>query len=576
MVGGWVVLAVVVVAGTQACNAIWAFANPAPHHWDNADYLDQAYADSWAYRFGGPEYDPEHHPGVRRFGWVGVWDSILHRDVQRPPGYRVVSLPFVYLQTAVLPTLRAVSLAVFWATLYVIYRTGRAALPGPVGVAAGALSAALVAVYLEVGWSVRVYGTEYTLYLAVAAMLLCVARATRPAGLTHGTWVGLGLALGLGVLSKLSFLMLAAPVGALAGVLVLTGRLPGLTMRRLVGAAGVGAAIDYPYYRYHIWSVVNYGRAMTRFARHSLGQRGVALVHDWLSLHCNEGMGPRAFFLLVGIGGVSAGVLIVRAATPVFGGGRQGRPPSVEPARPYGPPLKGEVAPALWTAAFGIVAGVPLLVYQLTASVSDNVRHMTPAYLPITVAVVVAAGAAGVLASWWSWPVLAAAAVTLPVQVARDFFPLTTTADDVWDWEELYRIVHDDRHLPLPLVGRVGNYGQFNEPAVVAPWYRRGDWADCRWLWRAEFGPFDWAAVERELDDPKFPLAVVVTVLGVEVPKDASRLAEPVAVDNGHNAAFADHMAREPGWVPAGRFPIGVVHRGEVVVFVRSGSGPSP
>ena len=105
MVGGWVVLAVVMGAGTQACNAIWAFANPAPHHWDNADYLNQAYADSWSYRFGGPAYAPEHHPGVRRFGWLGVWDSILHRDVLRPPGYRVASLPFVYLRTGTLPTL---------------------------------------------------------------------------------------------------------------------------------------------------------------------------------------------------------------------------------------------------------------------------------------------------------------------------------------------------------------------------------------------------------------------------------------------------------------------------------------
>ena len=97
---------------------------------------------------------------------------------------------------------------------------------------------------------------------------------------------------------------------------------------------------------------------------------------------------------------------------------------------------------------------------------------MTPAYLPLTVAAAVAAGASGVLAAWWSWPVLLAVARPAVQQVGHDFVPLTTTADDVWDWTPLYTICQA-HGLRWPLIGRVGNAGQFNEPAIIAPWAER-------------------------------------------------------------------------------------------------------
>lgn len=551
VVAAWVAVTVAVLLGTQACNAIWAFANPAPHHWDNADYLNQAYADSWAYADGAlPEYDHKRFPGVHRAGLWGVWDSILHLDVNRPPAYRVVSLPLVYLPTRTLPTLRAASLAAFWLTLYLVYRTARTAVAGPAGVAAGAVAAALCSAYLEVGWAARIYGTEYTLYLAVAAMVYCYARAARPAGRTHGTWVGLGFALGLGALSKLSFVLLAAPAGGLALILILSRRMPGLTVARLLGAAAIGAVVSYPYYRYHLPSALGYAKSMTGFERHALHRRGLDLVRAWLSLHCNEGMGPGAFLTLAGLAAAAAAVWGVAAA-------RRRAPADVE------------ARPALVTAAVGLAAGVPMLLFQLGFSDSDNVRHMTPAYLPITVAVAVAA--APVLARWLSWPVLGVVAFALFGQVSRDFFPLTTTPDDVWDWEPLYRIVHDEHGLRFPYLGRVGNYGQFNEPSLEAPWRRRGDWAVSHWLWRAEDGPLDWPAAQAEL--VRLKIQVVVTAPGFTAPADGSRLPEPVRRDNADNAAFAAHMAREPGWLPPERFPIGTVNKAEVWVFVRDPRG---
>ncbi len=514
VVVGWLLLAAAVVFVSQLSNTMWAFANPAPHHWDNADYLNFAYGDLWASRFGGPD----NH----LTGWRGVYDSVVNADHDRPPGYRIASLPFVFLGTRMLPTLRAVSLLVFWATLAVMYRTAVVAVPGPGGQAAGAVAAVLASIYLEVGWSVRVYGTEYTLYLAVATMLWCLARALRPGRRPGWTWAWLGLSLGLGILSKMSFLFLAGPVGLVVLAMSLTGRLPGLPVGRLCAAAGVGAAMAFPWYRYHLFTAYHYGQDMTQFSRHSLHKHGLNLIGAWLALHTNEGMGPRAAYVLLGLAVAALVAGTVRWWWRVeHGGGRR-------------PPL----SPAGWTVVLALAQGVPLLAFQLLFSASDNTRHMTPAYLPLTVAAAVAAGSAGVLAAWWSWPLLVAAAIPSIQQVGHDFVPLTTTADDVWDWDPLYRICQA-HGMQFPFVGRVGNAGQFCEPAIIAPWKSRGDWAVSRWLWRKEDGPFDWSAVEPLLADRQ----VVVTAPRFAVPTDHSMLADPLQQDNAYNQAFADRMS---------------------------------
>ena len=554
VVVGWLVLAGAVVFVSQLSNTMWALGNPAPHHWDNADYLNFAYRDYWASWFGGPSLvgTPPHHMA----GWRGVYDLVINADPNRPPGYRVVSLPFIFLGTRMLPTLRAVSLLVFWATLWVTYRTAAVALPGPAGRASGAAAALLLSIYLEVGWSVRVYGTEYTLYFAVALMLWCFARAARPdlwaGGRRPGwTWVWLGLALGLGILSKMSFLFLAGPVGLLVLVLSIARRLPGLPLGRLVGAGIIGLVMAFPWYRYHLFTAYHYGQDMTQFSRHSLHKHGLDLVAAWFTLHANEGVGPRAGGILVGLGVLGVFVAGGRWWQRVESGG-------VQPGQLF------DWSPAGWTVLIALAQGLPLLAFQVLFSSSDNTRHMTPAYLPVTMAAAVGAGMAGVLSAWWAWPVLVAAAVPAVQQVGHDFVPYTNTPDDVWDWDPVYQICQ--RHgLRFPFIGRVGNAGQFNEPSITAPWARRGDMAFCAWLWRKEDGGFDWPAVEAELADRQ----VVLTAPRFAVPSDHSMLADPLQQDNAYNQAFADHMLHEPGWLPPEKFDIGVVNKATVWVFVR-------
>jgi hypothetical protein len=577
---GWIAAGVLIVFTTQLCNTIWAISNPAPHHWDNADYLNMAWQDYWSYQYGGPVADPVHHPDVHRTGVRGVWDSLLHNDPNRPPGLRVVSLPFVFLGTKMLPTLRMMSLLCFWLTLWLVYKTVRTVVPGPGGITAAIAAIMALSLDLEVGWSIRVFGTEYVLYLSVALAMYALARAAVSENRSHWTWILLGLSLGLGMLSKVSFVMLAGPAGLVAMSMALTGRLPGLSVKpalatlRLAGAALIGTLICGPYYRYHIFTVLKYGQDMTEFTRHSLNKTGLEFIHAWVSLHFNEGLGPGAsivcFFLA--LLGIPAVVIWLRKNWRAI---------------PTGTPVV--YGPAGRVFLLGLAAGLPLPLFQMVFSQSSNHRHITPAYFPLTISLAVAAGMSGAMAVWWSWPILIAVFIPACWQIwgfnnlatppyhgtARYlridplFIDYTTTADDVWDWEPLYQLLKG-KNVRFPYIGRVGNGGQFNEPSIEAPWVSRGDWAYGVWLWKPEFGPYDWNAVKAKLDAEK--ITVVVTARQMIVKADGSRLAEPVVAENAHNDEFADQMQTLPNWTLIGKFPIGRVNKAQIWVFQRKPS----
>ena len=291
---GWIILAMLVLLGTQVPSAIWVFTNHVPHHWDNADYLNMAWFDYYAYHTGGPLH---HQPS----GLHGLWLSILNLDVARPPAYRIVTAPFILLTTPTLATLRAVSIVFFWLTLFVIYRIGPTVIDGLAGHVAGLVAMMLVALFLEIGWSIRIYGTEFTLYFATALVLFCLARATKAKGKSHWTWIGLGIGLGLGFLSKLSFMFLGIPVIVLATAFIWRGWLPGLSIRKMIGAGLICGWMNEAYYGRHLVTAYRYGRDMTHFSRHSLHRHGLDLAGAWFKLHLTEGMGLAAGMILFGL-----------------------------------------------------------------------------------------------------------------------------------------------------------------------------------------------------------------------------------------------------------------------------------
>jgi hypothetical protein len=537
---GWTVLMVAIVIATQTCSTMWAFANPAPHHWDNAEYLNQAWKDLRAYQKGalfGP-----------MTGIGALYRSLTTQDPNRPPGYRIITLPFIFTGIRMLALLRAISLLFFWLTLYVIYRICTVTLDGLAGKAAGIFAVFLLSLYVEINWSIRVYGTEFTLYFSTALMLLCVACATRDSGRSHLTWMGLGFAVGLGFLSKVSFALLAVPVGCVVVESILAGRLPGLSLWKVAGAAAIAAVMCWPYYHLHLLQAIHYGQDMTQFERHSLKKSGFALLRAWLRLHVDEGMGRLPATIAGEVLGITVLIGAIRWGWSAWRSPGQKRP-------------LGRVG---FVIVVALAEGLPMLLFQLMFSKNDNVRHMTPAYLPLTVAVALGAGAAGVLVSWWSWAVLAMCVMPAFSHVKQEFIPLTDTQDDVWDWNPVYWVCQR-HHIQYPLIGHVGNSAQFCDPAILYPWAWHGEWADSLWLWRSEEGSYDPVKVNQRMADRD----LVLTAPGFFMPNTTSMLADPVEADNAHNAEFARAMMNNPDWELAGKFPIGVIHPAEIWMFVR-------
>jgi hypothetical protein len=536
---GWIVLLTAILIATQTCSVMWAFANPGPHHWDNAEYLNQAYKDLRAYQKGAV-------PGPVT-GLGAVYRSLMDEDPNRPPAYRLVSLPFIFTGIRMLALLRAISLLVFWLTLYVIYRTCTITLDGPTGKAAGIFAVLLLSMYVEVNWSIRVYGTEYTLYFATALMLLCVACAMRE-GRSHLVWIGLGFAVGLGFLSKVSFALLAIPMGCVLVRLIFTGRLPGLSLWKLTGSAIIAAAMCWPWYHLHWLQAIHYGQDMTQFERHSLKKSGFALLRAWIKLHVDEGMGPGPAMIAGGVLGLS---IIAGTARWIWSAWRA-------------PASRRVMGRAGLMIVVALAEGIPLLVVQLLFSKNDNVRHISPAYLPLTVVVALAAGSAGVLVSWWCWAVLVACAIPSFSHVQHEFFPLTVTQDDVWDWSPVYQVCQE-RHLRFPMIGHVGNSSQFCDPTITYPWAWHGEWVNSLWLWRSEEGSYDPAKVNERMVDRD----LVLTAPDFHMADSMSMLADPVVADHAHNAEFARAMMVNPDWELAGKFSIGMLNRAEIWMFVR-------
>jgi hypothetical protein len=535
---GWAVLAIVILIATQTCSTMWAFANPGPHHWDNAEYLNQAYRDLRAYQKGaliGPVT-----------GLGALYRSLNNQDPYRPPGYRLVSLPFIFTGIRMLALLRAVSLWVFWLTLFVVYRICTVTLDGPRGKAAGIFAVLLLSMFVEINWSIRVYGTEYTLYFSTALMLLCVACALRESSSAHRIWIGLGFSVGLGFLSKLSFALLAAPVACFVLGLMFIGRVPGLSIRKIIGAVIIAGLMCWPYYHLHFLQALHYGQEMTHFERHSLKKSGFALLTSWMKLHMDEGIGQQPTLIA---GAVLT--LTILAGTLRW----------IVTARKQPVPRFNRAGMVILIA---LAEGIPMLLFQLLFSSNDNVRHVSPAYLPLTVALALSAAWAGVLISWWSWAVLIACVAPAFTHLQREVFPLTVTQDDVWDWTPLYQVCQD-HHIQYPLIGHVGNSTQFCDPTISYPWAFRGEWVNSLWLWRSEDGTYDLAKVNQRMADRD----LVLTALDFHITNSTSMLADPVEADNAHNAEFARAMMANPDWELAAKFAIGVNNKAEIWVFVR-------
>ncbi len=509
---GWTLLAAIIFFGTQIPSLIWAFSNPTPHHWDNAIYLNQAYHDLYAWK---------NH---------GIINALLHADIYRPPAYRIFTAPLLGLHLPMLAKLRAISFLFFWATLFVIYRVCTAALPFPAGRAAGMLTVTLICLSPEIGWSIRIYGTEYPLYFATALTLFFLVRSTGPRAPSHWNWIGLGIALAIGLLSKFSFVLLAAPLMATAAVLIFRRKLPGLLPVHFAAAIVLAAVLSLPYYSYHVFTVLSYSREMTAFPRTALHQSGTAFAIAWIKLQLNQATGAW-----------TGAILIALAITAIISF------------------RKWNIAVIL-----ALSQALPLLAIQLFYAHNDNVRHLTPAYLPLITAVTIAAGATGLLSSRRSWLALLVIAISVLIQTKNSFLPIASYRTDIWDFTP----IHDAaaaHGITSPHIAYLGNGEYFNEPFLALPWSHLGQTADIQWLWRYEQGLINWKPLISGLSQ----YDMVLTAPAIQLPADPSLLPDPQILDNVNNAEFARRLQADARFTGPEKFTIGTQNKTEIWLFFR-------
>jgi len=528
----WLVLSSTILFAILVAAVRWALGHPYAIHWDEAAYFDTVQLD------------------LRRLtqgNLLRLAGRILLKDWGRPPAYRILSLP-VFAVAGFHPFVaRLVSLACFSVASWFVYKAaGRIASP-----VAGAISVLVFALSPEVLAASMFFGTDTSIYLATAATLYYVFACWTGDSELRSNWIGLGLALGLGFLSKPSFAVIALPIFAYWWALDRWGHLelPKLNSRRK--AAALALVIAAPWWLLRIKSVFTYVQFARGDVRNSLGPPGFATWLRWLNtvVQCLLGHGVSILIALVVISCLVK-VLVSKEA----------------------------IASSLQKAALGacVCAGAPLVLAQLSGT-NHLLRHISPAIIPLAIIVGVLVDSNGWAYSWkWSgvfstlfcaqllmilYPVVFPNKTTVGLGYANGFLPWRVFVQfDQWDWRPV-RDLGNACDLASPNISYLGNGREFDEPQIEYPWYtQKAEIPDVKWLWRFEDGPLDWQKVMDAAGKSDFVLTA---------PQFAGEATYMENLDNQHNAEFAARLSQDPRFRLPIRLEMGRFEPIEVNVFLQ-------
>lgn len=513
----------------------WSLAHAYGTYWDEAQYLNQVSTDLLRLRSGE----------VLRLG-----GRILVDNQPRPPAYRTLALPFLALSGFHTTIARLSSLAWFGLSAWFIYRATRR-----IGSrVAGAFSVLIFSLSPEVVSASIRFGTEGPLYLATASMLYYLFACWDGESERPTNWIGLGLALGLGFLSKTSFIAIAPPVLVFwfAADRWANLRLPSLTALRKAGVLAL--LLAGPWWLLHGRDALGLARYARGYVRHSLGPHSLLTWAHWLNtvLQCLWGHGISILIGLIAITGVAK---ICSKKEMIFD------------------PLQ--------KAALGACAcaGVPTVLLQLSGT-NDLLRHISPAVIPLAIAL-------GVLADQTGWTgsrsaltissilfctqlLMIVSPVALPNQhpVNKGFITGTLpwrvmARVDQWDWKPI-REISESCGIETPTISFLGNGPTFNPPQIEYPWV---PWApkivthfNVVWLWRYEDGPLDWQKVMDSAGQSDFVLTA---------PHYLGDAEDRENLDNQYNSAFADRLSHDPRFQGPIGIEMGRFEPVQVLVFVK-------
>jgi hypothetical protein len=305
------------------------------------------------------------------------------------------------------------------------------------------------------------FGTEVTLYPALAGTMLALSRWYRRGAADWTTCTLLAGSAAVGALSKLSFLVVFLP--ALTASLALA---PATTERlrhqiRVAGAAGIGLLLVSPWWIFNWPEAVRYGKYASDFIRDS---------EPWLSAALLKLLGwPFTVGILLAAGLGLASLPTLRSAAD---------------------------RPARHLLVVLLIGALPLLVLHMIGE-NHRMRLVTPALAAAAGAVPLALH----LSNRLGRPaVQAGAAGIIVLQCLLLSFQTWRQNEKQTDWSLLRELAHR-RGITSPTVMQLGLGMAFNPPQITYAYRQRGEPIRARWLWRWEHGPINWQQVHRRIDD---------------------------------------------------------------------------
>ncbi len=518
----------------------WIFDHPYGIHWDEALYFNNVLRDLHNLQSGN----------LRQLGSI-----LIGGDSRRPPANLLLALPFVATFGFHTSIARLVTLACWGVSGWLIYKTTRR-MGSP---AAAAMAVLVFCLSPEVISASVFFSTEGPFFIATSAMLYFASFYWSDEAQPPPVWIGLGLAVGLGFLSKSSFLLIAFPVLAVTIILFLRrNQWSFQALSSFLKAGVLSFVVAAPWWIKNLGSALAYTKYAREQPRNSLGTPSLVTWAKWLFTVVVSLIGPALTILICIVAIVAVRKIVLKKEI------------SLDPA----------YRAAMTACACAIL---PLVALQLSGT-NHLLRYLCPAVIPFAIAVGLLSDVTGWIRSRAALVISGAlAAVQVLMLVTPVAFPNHQPVDpgfyngglpwrimvrfEQWDWQPL-RDISQNCGLQKPTIVFLGMGRPLNPPQILYPWFAAGASPSDRngfpeplWLWRYEQGPFDWKPVMSAAEQSD----IVVTA-----PVFVGQATDRQNLDNQYNHEFAERLAADPLFQGPIRFETGRFAPVEVTVFVKS------
>jgi hypothetical protein len=489
-----VLLTAIAVAAVTFEAVVWMLANPLPAYWDEASY----YAST--VHFGRLL----RHSGVSHFGTAWNFDPF------RPPISLILPLPVALLAPNSLLAMRLFSWIGFLAAALLIAATVRRVSNAE----AGALALMMLVASPVLVLSLKMFGTEYPLLLAIAGVLFFAFASEG-----RFAWVGLGVSIGLGMLAKTSFAVIVVPL-LIARFLISRSR------KHDAAAILLGGAIASTWWIAHLTSAIRFVLHSRQSVAHSLGSpRDPHTFVLW----------SESFARCVSGYGVLAAIVIAIALT-----GRRTIPPF----------------------AIATAASSALLLIAGYSGVNHNPRWLAPAIVLLIAAAASVARPIPLLAALVFAQVIAVTVFheqTIPRSYIWRGATEVMAPVEQWDFHPVKVFVDKRAHIAVPRIALMGAGYQLNPANIEEAWLRDGGDALSRTVWSDDYDLAHAVAFAATAQ-------VVITAPGfMGDPRDGQTRV------NVHNAEFANALQRSGLFAGPFGVEVGVNEPASVEVFLRRG-----